>query len=57
VSLGKASFDNEKIIENFNALMEAVVKARPAAAKGTYLRSITLTSTMSPGIKINPAKF
>jgi large subunit ribosomal protein L1 len=57
VSLGKASFDNEKIIENFNALIEAVVKARPAAAKGTYLRSVTLTSTMSPGIKINPAKF
>lgn len=57
VSLGKISFDNAKITDNLNALIEAVIKARPAAAKGTYLRSVTLTSTMSPGIKLNPAKF
>lgn len=57
VSLGKVSFDNSKIIENLNALIEAVIKAKPAAAKGTYLRSVTLSSTMSPGIKLNAAKF
>ena len=57
VTLGKVSFDNDKIIDNLNALIEAVINARPAAAKGTYLRSVTLTSTMSPGIKLNSAKF
>ncbi len=56
-SIGKASFENVKIAENLNTLMEAVVKARPAAAKGTYLRSVTLTSTMGPGIKLNTSKF
>lgn len=55
--IGKASFESEKIVENCNALMEAVVKARPAAAKGTYLRSVTITSTMGPGIKLNTSKF
>ena len=57
VSIGKISFDNEKLADNLNALMEALVKARPSAAKGTYLRSVTITSTMSPGIKLNAAKF
>lgn len=57
VTIGKISFDNEKITENLNTLMEAVVKAKPASAKGTYLRSVSLTSTMSPGIKLNAAKF
>jgi len=57
VTIGKISFDNVKITENLNALMEALVKAKPASAKGTYLRSVTLTSTMSPGIKLNAAKF
>lgn len=57
VSIGKISFENDKIIENLNALMEALVKAKPASAKGTYLRSVTITSTMSPGIKLNAAKF
>ncbi len=57
VTIGKISFDNVKITENLNALMEAVVKAKPASAKGTYLKSVTLTSTMSPGIKLNAAKF
>lgn len=56
VPIGKASFGPEKLAENFNALMEAIIKARPASAKGTYLRSVTLTTTMGPGIKINGAK-
>jgi large subunit ribosomal protein L1 len=55
-SIGKISFENEKLSENLAALAEAINKARPAAAKGTYLRSVTLTSTMSPGIKLNAAK-
>ena len=54
--VGKASFGAEKLTENFNALIGAVVKAKPAAAKGQYLRSVTVASTMGPGIKINPAK-
>ncbi len=54
--LGKASFGPEKLTENFNALMSAVVKARPAAAKGQYLRSVTVATTMGPGIKVNTAK-
>jgi len=57
VPVGKASFSEEKLMENFNALMEAIVKAKPSALKGQYLRSITLTSTMGPGVKVNVAKF
>ena len=53
--IGKASFGPEKLQENFNALLEAVVKAKPAAAKGQYLRSVTVASTMGPGVKVNPA--
>lgn len=56
VPIGKVSFGKEKMLENFNTLMEAIIKARPAAAKGTYLRNVTLTTTMGPGIKINAAK-
>lgn len=56
VPIGKASFGTEKLQENYTALFEAIVKAKPAAAKGQYLRSITITSTMGPGIKINPAR-
>jgi large subunit ribosomal protein L1 len=56
VSIGKVSFDEVKLTENLNALVEAVVKAKPAAAKGTYLKSVTITSTMGPGIKLNAAK-
>ncbi len=56
VSLGKVSFENDKLSDNFKTLMEAILKAKPASAKGTYLKSVTLTSTMGPGIKINPAK-
>lgn len=51
--LGKASFGAEKITENFNALMEAIVKAKPSASKGIYLRSVTIASTMGPGVKVN----
>ena len=56
VPVGKVSFGGEKLAENFTALMDAIVKAKPAAAKGQYLRSITVASTMGPGVKINPAK-
>lgn len=51
--IGKKSFGDEKLLENFNTLMDAIVKAKPAAAKGTYLKSITLSSTMGPGVKVN----
>ncbi len=57
VPIGKASFDEQKLLENLQVLMDAVVRAKPAAARGTYLRSIALSSTMGPGIKINPARF
>ncbi|WP_123054740.1 50S ribosomal protein L1 [Clostridium sp. JN-1] len=56
VMIGKKSFDVKKLEENFRALMEAVVKAKPAAAKGQYLKSVVVSSTMGPGIKINPVK-
>lgn len=57
VPVGKASFTEEALQENFNALMDAIVKARPSALKGQYLRSITLSSTMGPGVKVSVAKF
>ena len=50
--LGKKSFGQDKIVENFNTLMEAIVKAKPAAAKGIYIKSVTVASTMGPGIKV-----
>ena len=53
--IGKASFGAEKLNDNFNAFLEAIVKAKPAAAKGQYLRSVTVAATMGPGIKVNPA--
>ena len=53
--IGKASFGAEKLQENFDTLMGAIVKAKPAAAKGQYLRSVTVSATMGPGIKVNPA--
>ena len=55
--IGKVSFGPEKLAENFNALMGAIIKAKPAAAKGQYIKSCTLAATMGPGIKINPARF
>ena len=55
-SIGKASFGAEKLKENFDALMDAIIKAKPAAAKGQYLKSVVVTSTMGPGVKINQAR-
>ena len=54
--LGKASFGAEKLMENYTTLYDAVLKAKPAASKGQYMKSIVVTTTMGPGIKINPAK-
>ncbi|ASS87519.1 50S ribosomal protein L1 [Anoxybacillus geothermalis] len=54
VPIGKVSFDNEKLAENFAAVYEAILKAKPAAAKGTYVKNVTITSTMGPGIKVDP---
>ena len=56
VPVGKASFTEEQLADNFHTLMGAIVKAKPVAAKGQYLRSVTITSTMGPGIKLNPVK-
>lgn len=56
VPIGKVSFEEDKLTENFRTLLEAIVKAKPAAAKGQYLRSVTLSSTMGPGVKVNPSK-
>lgn len=56
VGIGKVSFGTEKLAENFKTLMEAVVKAKPVAAKGTYLKSVVTASTMGPAVKINPAR-
>jgi len=52
-AIGKKSFGKEKLVENYKALMEAIVKAKPAAAKGQYIKSISVSSTMGPGVKIN----
>ena len=54
--IGKVSFGTEKLQENFNALVDAIIKAKPAAAKGQYIRSCTVAATMGPGVRINPAK-
>jgi len=54
--IGKSSFGKEKLVENFNTLLEAIVKAKPAAAKGQYIKSCAVTSTMGPGVRINPNK-
>lgn len=57
VPIGKVSFDEEKLVENLTALMEAVIKAKPSSAKGTYLRSLFLSTTMGPSIRLNGTKF
>ena len=54
--IGKVSFGEEKLSENFNTLMSAIIKAKPASAKGQYIKSCVIASTMGPGIKINQAK-
>ncbi len=56
VPVGKVSFGKEKLSENFHALIEAVIKAKPSAAKGQYIRTVTLASTMGPGVKVNPVR-
>jgi large subunit ribosomal protein L1 len=56
VAIGKKSFDERALVENYAAVLEEVVRAKPAAAKGRYIRQITLTSTMGPGIRIDPAR-
>ena len=56
VPVGKASFTEEQLADNFQTLIDAINKARPAAVKGQYLKSVTITSTMGPGVKVNPAK-
>ncbi|AND86139.1 50S ribosomal protein L1 [Clostridium tyrobutyricum] len=56
VPIGKKSFESEKLLSNFHALLDAIVKAKPSASKGQYLKSVVISSTMGPGIKINSAK-
>ncbi|WP_446898021.1 50S ribosomal protein L1 [Clostridium sp. LBM24168] len=56
VPIGKKSFESKKLVENFHVLLDAVVKAKPSAAKGQYLKSVVLSSTMGPGVKVNPTK-
>jgi large subunit ribosomal protein L1 len=56
VPIGKASFTEEALLENFQAISGALIKARPAAVKGQFLKSVTLSSTMGPGVRVNPAK-
>ena len=57
VPVGKVSFSEEKLAENYNALMEAILKAKPAALKGQYLKSVTLSTTMGPGVRVSVAKY
>lgn len=57
VPIGRKSFSKEQLNENLGTIMEAIIKAKPAAAKGTYLRSVVISSTMGPGVKINPVRF
>jgi len=56
VPIGKVSFGSEKLSDNFQTLMSAIIKAKPQAAKGQYLKSVTIATTMGPGVKINTAK-
>ncbi|EIJ80031.1 50S ribosomal protein L1 [Bacillus methanolicus PB1] len=55
VPIGKTSFESEKLVENFNTIFETMLKVKPAAAKGTYMKNVTVTSTMGPGIKVDPS--
>ncbi len=57
VPIGKASFSEEDLADNFQTLMDAIIKAKPSAVKGTYLKSVVITPTMGPGVKVNPMKF
>jgi large subunit ribosomal protein L1 len=55
VPIGKASFENEKLVENFKTIFDTMVKVKPSAAKGTYMKNVTVTSTMGPGVKVDPS--
>ncbi|WP_338030878.1 50S ribosomal protein L1 [Cytobacillus citreus] len=55
VPIGKVSFENEKLIENFNTIFDTMLKVKPAAAKGTYMKNVSVTSTMGPGVKVDPS--
>ena len=57
VPVGKVSFSEENLLDNYNALLEAILKAKPSALKGQYLKSVTLTSTMGPGVKVSVARY
>ncbi|MBA2876775.1 50S ribosomal protein L1 [Thermaerobacillus caldiproteolyticus] len=57
VPIGKVSFDNDKLVDNFTTIYETILKVKPAAAKGTYVKNVTVTSTMGPGIKVDPSTF
>jgi len=56
-TIGKVSFDEEKLVENFNALQDVLAKAKPASAKGTYFKSVAVTTTMGPGVKVDTSSF
>jgi len=56
VAIGKKSFDERQLVENYAALVDEIVRAKPSASKGRYIRGITLTSTMGPGIKVDPSR-
>ena len=56
VPLGKVSFDEEKLLANYTTLIETLIKAKPAAAKGQYMKNVAISTTMGPGIRINPQK-
>jgi large subunit ribosomal protein L1 len=56
VTIGKKSFDERQLAENYAALIDEILRAKPAAAKGRYIRSVTLTSTMGPGVRVDPAR-
>lgn len=57
VPIGKASFDQDKLVENFQTMMDTLMKVKPSAAKGTYLRNVTVASTMGPGLKVNVSSY
>ena len=54
--IGKADFDERRLLENYAAVLDELIRAKPSAAKGRYLRSITLTTTMGPGVKVDPGR-
>jgi large subunit ribosomal protein L1 len=55
VPIGKVSFEDEKLVENFNTIFDTMMKVKPAAAKGTYMKNVSVTSTMGPGVKVDPS--